>query len=177
MGLLKKSKNILDKLALRSVYYTHIHSHLSYAISIWGSMISTKQIKKLQKIQNTCLKIIEPSMTITESYNKLKILRLSQLVTLELNKLAYKHTHNLLPLKLAQCMNCDANGKSLEKQHQYLTRNKHLLNLPQVKTKKYQKSFLMKSISLYSALPKEIMDCQTLHKFAQAVKENLQISQ
>ena len=96
---------------------------------------------------------------------------------LELKKLAYKHTHNLLPLKLAQCMNCDANGKNLEKQHQYLTRNKHLLNLPQITTKKYQKSFLMKSISLYSALPKEIMNCQNLHKFAQSVKEYLQVSQ
>ena len=177
MGLLKKSKNILDRFALRSVYYAHIQSHLSYAISIWGSMISTKQIKKLQKIQNTCLKVIEPSMTSSESCKKLKILRLSQLVTLELNKSAYKRNHNLVPLKLAQCMNCDASGKSLKKQHQYLTRNKHLLNLLLINTKKYQKSFLMKSISLYSALPKEIMDCQTLHKFAQAVKEYLQISQ
>ena len=177
MGLLKKSKNILDRLALRTVYYAHIHSHLSYAISIWGSMLSTKQIQKLQKVQNTCLKIIEPSMNISELFKKLKILRISQLVRLELNKLAYKRTHNLLPFKLAQCMNCDASGKSLEKQHRYLTRNKHLLNLPQITTKKYQKSFLMKSIGLDSALPKEIMDCQTLHKFAQSVKHYLQISQ
>ena len=29
-------------------------------------------------------------------------------------------------------MNCDASGKSLEKQHRYLTRNKHIPNLPQV---------------------------------------------
>ena len=177
VGLLTKSKNKLDRLALRSVYYAHIHSHLSYAISIWGSMLSTKQIQKLQKVQNTCLKTIEPGINITESFKKLKILRISQLVKLELNKLAYKHTHNLLPFKLAQCMNCDASGKSLEKQHHYLTRNKHLLNLPQVTMKKYQKSFLMKSISLYSALPKEIMDCQNLHKFAQSVKHYLQISQ
>ena len=139
VGLLKKSKNILDRLALRSVYYAHIHSHLSYAISIWGSMLSTKQIQKVQKVQNTCLKTIEPGINITESFKQLKILRISQLVKLELNKLAYKHTHNLLPFKLAQCMNCDASGKSLEKQHHYLTRNKHLLNLPQITMKKYQK--------------------------------------
>ena len=56
VGLLKKSKNILDRYALRSVYYAHIHSHLSYAISVWGSMLSPKQIQKLQKVQNTCLK-------------------------------------------------------------------------------------------------------------------------
>ena len=173
----RKEKNILDRLALGSVYYAHIHSHLSYAILIWASMLSTKQIQKLQKVQNTCLKTIEPGINITESFKKLKILRISQLVKLELNKLAYKRTHNLLTFKLAQCMNCDASGKSLEKQHHYLTRNKHLLNLPQITMKKYQKSFLMKSISLYSALPKEIMDCQNLHKFAQSVKHYLQINQ
>ena len=177
VGLLKKSNNILDRSTLRSVYYAHIHSHLSYAILVWGSMLSTKQIQKLQKVQNTCLKTIEPGINITESFQKLKILRISQLVNLELNKLAYKCTHNLLPIKLAQCMNCDASGKSLEKQHHYLTRNKHLLNLPQVTMRKYQTSFLMKSISLYSALPKEIMNCQNIHKFAQSVKHFLQISQ
>ena len=135
MGLLKKSKNILDRLALRTVYYAHIHSHLTYAISVWGSMLSTKQVQKLQKVQNICLKIIEPSMKTSESFEKLKILRMSQLVNLELNKMAYKRTHNMLPFKLAQCMSCDANGKSLEKQHRYLTRNKNLLNLPQITTK------------------------------------------
>ena len=50
VGLLKKSKNILDRYALRLVYYAHIHSHLSYAILVWGSMLSPKQIQKLQKV-------------------------------------------------------------------------------------------------------------------------------
>ena len=78
-------------------------------------MLSTKQIQKLQKVQNTCLKTMEPSINNAESFKKLKILRINQLVQLELNKLAYKHTLNLLPIKLAQCINCDASGKSLEK--------------------------------------------------------------
>ena len=73
VGLLKKSKNILDRLALRTVYYAHIHSHLTYAILIWGSMLSTKQVQKLQKVQNICLKIIEPSMNTSESFKKFKI--------------------------------------------------------------------------------------------------------
>ena len=79
VGLLKKSKNILDRSALRSVYYAHIHSHLSYTILVWGSMLSTKQIQKLQKVQNTCLKTIEPSINIRESFKKLKILGLVNL--------------------------------------------------------------------------------------------------
>ena len=52
VGLLKKSKNILDKNALRSVYYAHIHSHLSYAISVWGSMLSMKQIQNYKRCKH-----------------------------------------------------------------------------------------------------------------------------
>ena len=119
---------------------------------------------------------MEPSLNVIESFKKFKILRINQLVQLELNKLAYKLAHNLLPIKLAHCMNCDASGKSLEKQHRYLTRNKHILNLPQVTIKMYQKRFLMKSISLYSALPKEITSCQNLNNFVQSIKQSMQIA-
>ena len=47
IGLLRKSKNMLKKAALKSVYYAHFHSHLSYSISVWGSMLSAKQMQKL----------------------------------------------------------------------------------------------------------------------------------
>ena len=116
VGLLRKSKNMLDKMALRSLYYAHIHSHLSYSISIWGSMLNNKQIQKLQKLQNTCLGILEPTLKIPDSLKKQRILKINQLVDLELNKLAFKLAHCLLPEKLAQCMISDAGGKSLKKQ-------------------------------------------------------------
>ena len=109
---------MLDKNALRSVYYAHFHSHLSYAISVWGSMLGTKQTQKLQKVQNTCLTIIEPKISTIESAKSLGILKVSQLVQMELTKMAYKLTHDLLPTKLAQCMTCDAGCKSLKKNPQ-----------------------------------------------------------
>ena len=150
VGLLRKSKNLLDKSALRSLYYAHIHSHLSYSMFVWGSMINNKQIQKLQKIQNTCLRILEPALTIPDSLKKQRILKINQLINLELNKLAFKLTHQLLPEKLAECMISDAGGRSLEKSHKYMTRKKFIPNLPISKLTAYQKSFLVKSISLYS---------------------------
>ena len=92
VGLLRKSKNMLDKRALRSLYYAHIHSHLSYSISVWGSMLNNKQIQKLQKVQNTCFGILEPTLKISDSLKKQSILKINQLIELELNKLAFKLT-------------------------------------------------------------------------------------
>ena len=49
VGLLRKSKNLLDKPAMRSLYYAHIQSHLSYSMSVWRSMINKNQIQSCKK--------------------------------------------------------------------------------------------------------------------------------
>ena len=157
---------MLDKTSLRSVYYAHFHSHLSYSISVWGSMLSMKQSQKLQKAQNVCFKIMEPNQNVTELAKSLCILKVCDLIKLDLSKMAYKLTHELLPIKLAQCMISDTGGKSLRKLHRYMTRNKTLPNLPLARLSAYQRSFLVKSISLYTNLPTELTNTKTLENFA-----------
>ena len=173
--LLRKSKNLLDKPAMRSLYYAHIQSHLSYSMSVWGSMINKNQIQKLQKIQNTCIRILEPNLTVSVSLKKHRILKIDQLINLELIKLAYKLTHQLLPRKLAKCISSDARGKSLEKSNKYMTRNKSIPNLPTNKLNAYNKSFLVKSISLYSTIPNKISCCQDLNLFIKLQKQFMSI--
>ena len=38
LNMLKKARNLLNKTSLLSLYYAHFHSHLSYAIVVWGGM-------------------------------------------------------------------------------------------------------------------------------------------
>ena len=38
--LLTLSKNMLKEQAKLAIHYAHIHSHLKYAILVWGSMLS-----------------------------------------------------------------------------------------------------------------------------------------
>ena len=64
----------------------------------------------------------------------------------------------------------DAGGKSLKKTHKYMTRNKSIPNLPQIKLNAYQKSFLVKSISLYSNLSSKFTSCQNLGRFTNLLK-------
>ena len=62
--MLQLGKNFLNHSSIKNVYYTHIHSHLTYSLLTWGSMISKWQINDLTKIQKTCVRIIckKPSM-------------------------------------------------------------------------------------------------------------------
>ena len=55
LGLMRRGHSLLSKNGLRNVYYAHIFSHMSYCISIWGSMISSDLLSKLRTQQNHCI--------------------------------------------------------------------------------------------------------------------------
>lgn len=56
-GVLKRVVSYLPRKALLLFYYAHIHSHLNYLTLSWGRACKSK-LKKLQTLQNRCLKII-----------------------------------------------------------------------------------------------------------------------
>ena len=58
MHLLSVSRNLLPKSCLRSIYFSHFHSHLSYGLLTWGSSLSKKNLTDLHKIQRSCVRII-----------------------------------------------------------------------------------------------------------------------
>ena len=50
--LLQNAKKLLTSTTLKLIYYAHIHSHLTYGLTVWGNMIS-KKMKKNPDISNT----------------------------------------------------------------------------------------------------------------------------
>ena len=94
VGILTKLKIILPKQNLLQLYYTLVHSHLTYGISVWGS-IYPSHLQKLRKLQNKALKAIcnAPYQTPAKPlYTQLNILQIQDV---------YKH-------KIAKCMfNCN----------------------------------------------------------------------
>ena len=56
--MLSLVKNLLDRNSLWSVYFGHIHSHLNYGLTVWGSMLSASQLLNLQKAQVGCINIV-----------------------------------------------------------------------------------------------------------------------
>ena len=49
--LLQNAQNLLPMSSLLGVYYAHIYSHIMYGLSVWGTMISKTQQKRLYKLK------------------------------------------------------------------------------------------------------------------------------
>ena len=96
-NMLQQSKNVLDSHSKKLIYFGHIHSHLTYGLVNWGSLITNRDLDKLQKLQNQCVRLIDPKSNINQIYKKNQILKIKDLIKLELSKFGYKYLHNILP--------------------------------------------------------------------------------
>ena len=98
LNLVRMGKNFLSKHSLRVLYFAQIHSILTYGIVMWGSLASQADLNKLQRIQNTCVCIIDkPTNTsLKSSYQTTKILNVEETISLELAKLWHKYHLSML---------------------------------------------------------------------------------
>ena len=81
--------------------------------------------------------------------------------------------HKSLPPQINTNLSTDQNKNSLEKSHKYDTRNKNKLNLPKIKNKIYQNSFLYQSNKELLLLPQKIIAQPTKRTFIKSVKKLL----
>ena len=142
----------LDTNCMKNIYYGHIHSHLIYAITAWGSMATQAHLKELKNLQKQCIRIINKTSTssdITGQFEKLGILQLDELITLNLCKLGHKILHGNLPKPIAQIFNFSG-GK---KQHRCPTQNRAMPNIQKHDSLLFNRSFLCKSLTEFSKLP------------------------
>ena len=150
-----------------------MHSHMSYCISVWGSMASSELIQKFQTQQNKCIRTLDYTTDVSSIYTKYHVLTVNQIIELELCKIGYKIKTGELPVNLLTAFKGDASGKSLAKSHNYNTRHKRELNLPKVSTKTYYKSFLFQGIKRHMNLTKELKSCGSCPIFVSNLKRSL----
>ena len=171
--LLKNTKNMFDKDTLKLIYYAHIQSHIVYGLNVWGGMVAKEVLNKLQKIQNYCLTLIQPRQHSIITAKNERILTINSLIRLEHLKLGYRMMNKTMPPKIISHLCTDQNKASLEKSHNYNTRNKNKPNLPQIKNKNYRNSFLYQSNKELMLLPQKIISLPTRTLFIKSVKKLL----
>ena len=120
-GFMRRCKNLLTTSTLRSIYFAHVYSHLSYSVLVWGSTIRQGAISELQKCKTHALKQKKPNMGLREGFKELKIPTVNQLINIELRKFFHKLVHKKLPINLMDCVLSDSKGCSLLKSHKYGT--------------------------------------------------------
>ena len=72
-------------------------------------MVTKEVLNKLQRVQNYCLTMIQPSQNITITAKKEKILNISSLIRLEHLKLGYRVLHKTLPPEIISHLSTDQN--------------------------------------------------------------------
>ncbi len=100
--ILNRIKNILPHSALKTLYYSLIHSNLNYGILAWGSSPS---INKLFKLQKKALRIInhQPYRAHTDQlFKSEKILKVQDLYKLNIALFMYDFIYNKLPTSFSQ---------------------------------------------------------------------------
>ena len=119
LKLLGNIKNLLTKEAKKLVYFAHIQSHINYGLIIWGNMISSSQLSRLQKLQNKCVMLINNRKhdISNKSFQMLRILKIKDLLHLENCKFAFEFINGLLPSLIESTVKKGQTGNSLTKTH------------------------------------------------------------
>ena len=150
--LLSLGKNLLDHHTLKNIYYAPIHSHISYGLTVWGSMASKAQLSNLKKVQNQCIWIVNKkpiTSDITGQYEELKILNVETLIKFHLCKLGHTISNSQLPTPIHKIFN-DKGGL---KTHRYPTRRKNAPNIQVHTLELFNKSFMCRGQVEYNLLP------------------------
>ena len=148
--LLSLAKNILPAEVLRTVYFSHIHSHLNYNLSVCGSMLSKSQVSDISQLQQKCIQLMikKNSTSVDAIFRKLKLLKLSDMIKIELCKFGARISNNLLPKPIQELMKKRSGWKT----HGYDTRNKRIPNTQKHTTTRFNISFMRRGITEYSNL-------------------------
>ena len=171
--LLRNAKYLLDKQTKRMIYFSHIYSHLKYCILIWGNGLPGAKTLKLQRLQNSCIKIINNSKNVTSQYKNMNILKITEMITLENLKFGYKFKHGELPGRIGELITSNQNKDSLIKIHKYPTRNKKLPKKPRSSYNQYSKSFLCNWIDIFSTLPVTTKESVNITQFGKKMQKLL----
>ena len=155
IGVLSKLKHVLPLTALRNLYYSMIHPHLLYGISIWGNT-SDRSLQQLITLQNKAVKIISGGQWrdhVTPYYEQSKILKLKDLYTYEVAKMMHKHSRKQLPSSF------NSYFATVNAKHTRTTRlasSEFNLFLPRYRTKKLQRNFKYQGVKIWNSLSEEL---------------------
>ena len=165
--LLRGVKNFLPNHCLKQLYYSYIHSNLTYGLILWGPMSTRKNIKRLIVSQKKAIRVIGRAKSNAHSepiFKRYQILNIDDLIELELAKFAYSLTKNDLPQPVQALFHTNEH-------HDHNTRHRHYPQIAKHKSAMYNKSFLCKSPSTWESLPQMARDSKTIHSFSRRFKK------
>ena len=158
---LNSAKHILSESNLKTLYYSLMHSHLTYGLLLWGSALK-KYIQPLEILLKKAVRTITKSKYNEHTlplFNRLKMFKLEDLYQLEIYKFMYQFSNAHLPSLLSQIFipNSDI--------HTHYTRHSQDPHFPKISVRQYSNSCFCMGPRLWFDLPNTIKNVNTLNSF------------
>ena len=154
--VLRNIREVMSRDILKSVYFAHIHSLLSYGIIFWGS---SSYAKKIFMIQKKSIRIITNSKP-TESCRH-------HFINLEIMTMYSQYIYSLMVYIVKNQHLYEFNNEI----HKYRTRYNNDLHLRSANLKRYKDGPHFSAIKIYNHLPEHIKDLKgDLKRFKKTLK-------
>lgn len=165
VGLLRKLSFFVPSRVLLMIYFSFIHSRLSYGLVIYGTATATR-LKKLQTLQNKSIKAVYrlPILFSTKDlycYENNLVLPINILYKFQLSLYMYK------TLNVSSAL---SNIKFHCTSHTYSTRNWNRINYHHIKSEFGRKSITFLGPYIYNQIPEDIKKSETIFKFKKFAK-------
>lgn len=136
--VLRRLRSEVSSHILKTYYYAHFHSLLSYGLLAWGSSNEIERIFVLQKKAIRIMNRINPRDSCKPYFRSMGILTLPCLHIMQLLLFARQNIDNI---------------NKLNDFHKYGTRNSSVLEIPKHRLSFYERNPYYLSIKAYNALP------------------------
>jgi len=151
------------------LYYTLIHSHLTYGLLLWGSTYKTF-LHKLEVLQNKAIRSITNSKyneSTEPVYKQLGILPLPKLYQLEAAKFMFLNYKRDLPSPLLSIFTSNIDI------HQHGTRHRNDPHTSVRRTHLLSQCFIHNAPNIWYNIPPPIKDTKTVNSFCSKMKKYL----
>ena len=145
---------------LKKIYYAHVYPHLNYCNCIWSNTYQT-HLLPLTLIHKRIIRNIAKANFLDHTeplYSGLKILNIDRIRKLNLSLLMFKQIkYNEFQFPI------------LTQEHNYNTRNRDLLLIPQHRTTLLSNSFTIQAIKVWNKLPQSLKLIDNIRSFKKKV--------
>ena len=163
--LVRKLGSVLPRSCLRTLYFAYFNSHLSYCMHIWFPLLRKVEQNSLFVMQKCLVRLIcgvPRTQHCMPLFKKEMIITLWDLIILENCKLMHRLCYNLCPRAIEKMFD----------RNKYNTRS-GAFSVSQHKIKKFNDSFLCKSIQDWAKVPVELRLIEKRNRFVKHFKMKL----
>ena len=164
---LNAAKKHLPKSALKLIYYSLVHSYLTYGTILWGSATQYK-LNRIIVNQKKCIRKIagigyrDHTQPFFKSY---KILNCHEIYQIQLGKLMYRYNSYMLPAPLQAIFTPN------NEIHNYETRSRNFPHATKIRLNLVLNSFVHQAPKFWSEIPIGIRNAPSLASFKFKIKQ------